>query len=470
MRSPLKRLSFQMRLLLSIILVVILATVAGYLFIDHSVKRAFSDFTVRNFSRQDQLVLGMIDLYYREAGTLDGFAEHLSRRDLAVSVLLVDPDRRVTYSPEERLVGMRLSESQVSEGLPLVLPSGETWTVLPYRFTPGRGEIETTFLQTTRRSLWLAGLSAGLAGVLLAFLLLRQLMTPLKRLADAAHRIAEGDLTKRVEVASSDEIGYLGQSFNDMASSLEAAEEAKKRMIADVSHELRTPLTAVRSALEALRDGLIEPTQETFANLHNRLVLFTRLVNDLHQLALADSGRLSIHRSPCHLSAIVEGIVDTIGAQLEDAGLSLDEQIDPRLPVLDVDGQRIEQIMLNLLANAIRHTPDGGRISISAATAENREVVVSVCDSGPGLAPSDVAHVFDRFYQADDARTRTPLEAPAKSPEATAGAGLGLSIAKALVEAHGGRIWVENASGGGACFRFALPIDAASTASIPRVG
>jgi len=458
MRSPLKRLSFQMRLLLSIILVVILATVAGYLFIDQSVKRAFSDFTVRNFSRQDQLILGMIDLYYREAGTLDGFAEHLARRDLAVSVLLVDPDRHVTYSPEERLVGVRLSESQVGEGLPLMLPSGETWTVVPYRFTPGREEIETTFLQTTRRSLWLAGLSAGLAGVLLAFLLLRQLMTPLKRLDDAAHRISEGDLSKRVEVTSSDEIGNLGQSFNDMASSLEAAEKAKKRMIADISHELRTPLTAVRSALEALRDGLIEPTQETFANLHNRLVLFTRLVNDLHQLALADSGRLSIHRSPCHLSAIVEGIVDTIGAQLEDEGLSLDERIDSRLPVLNVDAQRIEQVMLNLLANAIRHTPDGGTLSISATTAENREVVVSVCDSGPGLAPSDAIHVFDRFYQADDARARRP-------PEATTGGGLGLSIAKALVEAHGGRIWVENASGGGACFRFALPIDTASPAS-----
>ena len=208
-------------------------------------------------------------------------------------------------------------------------------------------------------------------------------------------------------------------------------------------HELRTPLTAVRTALEGLRDGLIEPTSEALASLHDKILLTTRLVQDLHQLALSDAGRLSIHRTPISLPAIVESIVETIGVQLEDAGVALQQEFDELPPVL-VDAQRIEQVLLNLIANAIRHTPAGGSILIEVRAAGS-DVQVDVCDSGPGLSDGALDHVFDRFYRDDSARA------------GDAGAGLGLSIAKALVEAHGGRIWAENAPAGGACFRFTLP-------------
>ncbi|MEN6369271.1 MAG: ATP-binding protein [Thermotogota bacterium] len=237
-----------------------------------------------------------------------------------------------------------------------------------------------------------------------------------------------------------------------MAASLEAAERAKQQMIADISHELRTPLSAVRSALEGLRDGLIEPSQATFTSLHNRLLLFTRLVNDLHQLTLADAGQLSIEKRPTPIGAVLEGIIDTVGAEVEDAGIALEEDLDPQLPTLDLDPHRIEQVFLNILSNAIRHTPSGGTIRLAARKERDDGVVVSVCDTGPGIRPEDLERVFERFYRADASRS---------SDEG--GAGLGLSIAKVLVEAHEGRIWAENAPQGGACFCVALPIRGVTT-------
>ncbi|MGB2983268.1 MAG: ATP-binding protein [Candidatus Bipolaricaulia bacterium] len=454
MTFPGKRLSIQTKLFVSIVVVIVLSSVIAYLFINYSVREAFSTFTVRSFTMQDRVLLQVIVAYYNRTGSFDGLVDFLEQSDVRIPLLLVDPGGEVVFPGEEEQPDHRLSEEDLERGQAIVLPSGETWTLVPYRVNPERAELESVFLRRIRRSLWLAGLVAGAAGLLISFLLLRQVTRPLKRLDAATRRIAEGNLRERVQVASSDEIGHLARSFNEMAGSLEDSERAKKRMIADIAHELRTPITAVRSALEGLRDGLIEPSEETFTALHNRILLLTRLVGDLHQLALADAGRLSIQRSPSSLTSIVEGIVEAIGAQAEDAGLRLHSSIEPSLPTLDVDAHRIEQVLLNLLANAIRHTPEGGEIRISADRLEG-EVRVSICDTGPGLAPTDLPRVFDRFYRADTARTR-PGDVASSDEEARAG--LGLPIAKALVEAHGGRIWAENAEIGGACFRFTIPV------------
>jgi len=247
-------------------------------------------------------------------------------------------------------------------------------------------------------------------------------------------------------MASSDEIGRLAQSFDRMAESLDRSERSKRQMIADVSHELRTPLAAVRSALEGLRDGLVEATPETLAALHDKILLTTRLVRDLHQLTLADSGRLSIHPAPCSIDEILDPIAETIGVQMEDAGIRLEQRMDEGLPKVLADRQRIEQVLLNLLSNAMRHTPAGGTITVSAEVLPG-EIEITVCDDGSGLSDADLEHAFDRFYRADEART------------SDAGAGLGLPIAKAIVEAHGGAIRAENVPEGGACFRFTLPIE-----------
>jgi signal transduction histidine kinase len=445
MRHSLRRLSFQTKLLASFFIVILLATAAGYLFINQSVNRAFSDFTVRSFTLQDQVLVSLIVQYYNRTGTLDGLVDFLERGPREIPILLVDPDRKVVFAPEEQFVGRRLGESQLEGGQPILLASGEIWTVVPYRSLVGRNVLEQGFLRATRAALWLAAFAAGAAALILALFLVRQTTNPLRQLEAATQRIAKGDFDEKVEIRSSDEIGRLAEAFNEMARSLKLSEEAKRRMIADISHELRTPLAAVRSALEGLRDGLFEPSSATFASLHDRVLLLTRLVGDLHQLALADAGQLSIERQATRLDAIVNGIVETVGFQIEDSGLTLETAIDPAIPALLIDANRIEQVLLNLLANAIRHTPEGGRIELRADRTSESEVTLSVCDTGSGLAPEDVERVFERFYCADPAREGV-------------GAGLGLAIAKALVEAHGGRVWAENRPLGGACFKIVLPI------------
>jgi two-component system sensor histidine kinase BaeS len=440
------RMSFQAKLLVAFVLIVLLTSLAGYLFINQSVKRAFSEFTVTTYTPQERAVLQLVRALYEQTGSLDAVIAFLERGRREVPVLLVDSDRTVVYAPDPRIVGRRLSTDQLEEGVTIDLADGEVWTVIPSRIVLGQAILEEGFLRTTRRSLWLAGLVAMAVAILLSVLLLRQVTRPLRRLDAATRRIARGEFDERVGISTSDEIGRLARSFNEMAESLDRAERTKKRMIADVSHELRTPLAAVRSVLEGLRDGLIEPTPETLASLHDKILLTTRLVHDLHELTLADAGRLSIRPAPHRIDAIVDTIVETIGVQLEDSSLRLDRRIDDGLPPVVVDRQRIEQVFLNLLANAIRHTPEGGTISISAA--EHRGgVLTSICDTGPGLTETDLAHVFDRFYRADDART------------SDGGAGLGLSIAKALVDAQGGSIWAENRPSGGACFHVLLPTE-----------
>jgi signal transduction histidine kinase len=445
MKHSLRRLSFQTKLLASFFIVILLATAAGYLFINQSVNRAFSDFAGRSFTLQDQIVVGLIVQYYNRTGSLDGLVDFLERGPGEIPILLVDPDRKVVFAPAEQFIGRKLSENQLEGGQSILLASGEIWTVVPYRALVGRNALEQGFLRATRAALWFAAFAASAAALILALFLVRQTTNPLRQLEAATQRIAQGNFDEKVEIRSSDEIGRLAEAFNEMARSLKLSEEAKRRMIADISHELRTPLAAVRSALEGLRDGLFEPSSATFASLHDRVLLLTRLVGDLHQLALADAGQLSIERRATRLDAIVEGIVETVGFQIEDSGITLETAIEPAIPALLVDANRIEQVLLNLLANAIRHTPEGGRIELRADRTSKSEVTLTVCDTGSGLAPKDVERVFERFYCADPAREG-------------AGAGLGLAIAKALVEAHGGRIWAENRPQGGACFKIVLPI------------
>jgi len=442
----LRRMSFQSKLLVSFALIVLLTSLVGYLFINYSVGEAFSTFTVRSFTMQDRVLSGIIVGTYNRTGSFDAVIDSLEETEVNVPLLLVDPEGNVAYPRDWEATGHRLTEAEIAQGQAIRLPSGERWALVPYRVDPEQAEIERVFFRRIRRSLWLAGLAAAAIAVLLSIFLIRQVTDPLRRLDVAAQRIARGEFGERVDMASSDEIGRLAQSFDRMAESLDRSERSKRQMIADVSHELRTPLAAVRSALEGLRDGLVEATPETLAALHDKILLTTRLVRDLHQLTLADSGRLSIHPAPCSIDEIIAPIAETIGVQMEDAGIRLEQRMDEGLPKVLADRQRIEQVLLNLLSNAMRHTPAGGTITVSAEVLPG-EIEITVCDDGSGLSDADLEHAFDRFYRADEART------------SDAGAGLGLPIAKAIVEAHGGAIRAENVPEGGACFRFTLPIE-----------
>jgi signal transduction histidine kinase len=300
------------------------------------------------------------------------------------------------------------------------------------------------FLASVNRTLLLIAVVAGLGAVLLILGLSRRILAPVEALTAAVQRMEAGDLSQRVEVTSQDEIGELAQAFNAMADGLARLEELRRNMVTDVAHELRTPLSNIRGYLEALQDGVVEPERHIVDSLHGEAMLLNRLVDDLQELFLAEAGHLKLERQPVALADIVDRAVEAVRPRAEAEEIRL--QVDlPEDLLVGVDPQRIGQVLRNLLENALLHTLPGGEIAVAART-EGQWVEVSVRDTGSGIAAEDLPYVFERFYRADKSRSR-----------ATGGAGLGLAIARQLVEAHGGRIWVESTQGEGTTFTFALP-------------
>jgi signal transduction histidine kinase len=315
------------------------------------------------------------------------------------------------------------------------------------------GPTEQDFLDRLRWSIILAGGVGALAAGLTAFLAGRYITRRLRALAEGASAIAAGDLSRRVADSSDDELGELAAAFNHMADSLASQEEARQRLVADIAHELRTPLAVLQAEIEALQDGVTQATPERLGSLHDEIDLLARLVDDLRTLSLADSGQLSLQRREHDLAGVAERAIAAVAAQAQEKGVRLELAAEASLPPVTVDGDRIAQVLRNLLSNALRHTEAGGHVTV-AARAEARRFVVEVADTGAGIPPEDLPHVFDRFYRADPSRSR-----------ATGGSGLGLAIARQLVRAHGGEISVRSARGQGTIFSFWLPLSAAPTAA-----
>lgn len=281
--------------------------------------------------------------------------------------------------------------------------------------------------------------------MLLGLALTRSLVKPLRMVRDAARRIGAGELTYRVPITSRDEIGDLARQFNEMAEALERDERLRRQMMADIAHELRTPLSVIRGQVEALQDGVFELSPENLKPIHDQTLLLGRLVEDLRDLALAEAGRLPLERTEVSLERLIRRIVEAFQPRAQEKGLALSVELPEALPPVQADAQRLEQVLENLLSNALRYTPAGGTVNVRAWE-EPQWVVFTVEDTGTGIAAEDLPHIFERFYRADKARSR-----------ADGGTGLGLSIAKQLVEAHGGRISAESAPGKGTRFTVRLP-------------
>jgi len=446
MTGFLRRLSLQTKLVLSFAVVIVVAVVLGYVLINRSIDHAFGNFVTRTFAKEEGSIRELLVEYYQRVGRWEGLNDVPRPDGTLRPLLLADAEGRIVVSPDPRGLGTRASEADLEAGIRVVVDGETVGVVLPPRGRSLWSSQERGFLTTVRRALWIAGIVAIAIGLLLAFGVLRQVTGPLRRVIAATREVARGRLDRRVPESSSDELGDLARSFNEMAESLQDAERTKRRMIADISHELRTPMTALQTGLENLQDGVLETTPERLSVLHRRVLLTSRLVDDLQQLALADAGALSVHRRPTDLRALVAEILGIVGVQAEDAGIRLSSQLPSDLPAVDADPQRIEQVILNLLSNALRHTLDGGEIRIGGRRIDDRTVEVSVRNSGEPFSEAALTHVFDRFYRADESRSH-----------GTGGSGLGLAIAKALVEAHGGEIRAENPPEGGVCIWFTLP-------------
>jgi signal transduction histidine kinase len=301
------------------------------------------------------------------------------------------------------------------------------------------------FRDSIFQTLLISTFTASIVAVLIAILVSNRITAPLRRLVAGSHRIAAGDFGTRVVAAERDEIGELAETFNAMAAALEDAESRRVRLIGDVAHELRTPLTTLRGNLEGLLDGVVTPEPELWARLHGETVRLGRLVDDLQELSRVESGQLTLEIRPVAPARVIDAALARLLPQYAEKGVDLRAESSDELSMA-ADETRMVQVLTNLLSNALRYTPTGGLVTISARR-EGESVVTEVRDTGVGIPAEHLPHIFDRFYRVDRARSR-----------ALGGSGIGLTIARALVEAQGGRIWADSpGSDKGSTFSVALP-------------
>jgi signal transduction histidine kinase len=307
-------------------------------------------------------------------------------------------------------------------------------------------ETVDVFRAAIAQALVLATLVATLAALTVSVFVSRRITTPITRMAALSRRFAHGDFRARVPVVEDDEIGALAASFNAMADALDAAEQRRAHLIGDVAHEMRTPLTTVRGNLEGILDGVIEPTPELLAQLYDETGRLSRLIDDLQELSRVESGGLMLQLDSIAPAALIDSAVGRMRASFAAKDVALDITLPSDLPNVRADEARTLQVLTNLLSNALRHTPAGGQVIIRAAS-DGEVVEIAVQDTGIGIAPEHLPHIFERFYRADAARSR-----------ALGGSGIGLTITRGLVEAMGGTIRADSAGvGHGTTVAFTLP-------------
>ena len=314
----------------------------------------------------------------------------------------------------------------------------------------GQGQAQYgNFRAALFESLGYATIAATVMAVLVGFVFSRRIISPLLDMMKASRRISDGHYDERVQAKGDDELAQLASDFNHMAEKLEQTESMRRRLIGDVSHELRTPLTAIKGSMEGLIDGVLPSTNETYEQIHQEAARLGRLVDDLQELSRVEARAYQLDIRPLEVSALVQTVAKRLQRPFDEKRITLNLDLPAHPVQILADEDRIIQVLTNLTANAMQYTPSSGSVTIKAR-AEDEMIHFSVQDTGVGIPAEHLEHIFDRFYRVDKSRSR----------QAGGGSGIGLTIAKHFVEAHGGRIWVESAGEGmGSVFHFTVPIE-----------
>ncbi|QRN82884.1 HAMP domain-containing protein [Chloroflexota bacterium] len=362
--------------------------------------------------------------------------------------VVTDPAGTVVLSPDEIEVGTQVTENMLSQSIVLEVDGEVVGYLIP---DGGIADLPDDFDEllierVNNASLLAAGISGGIA-IVLALILSSLILRPVHGLTKAANQMAEGDLSQRVKVRGGGELASLGKSFNKMAVSLEDAEDRRQSMTADIAHELRNPLAIQRAHLEALQDGVYPLTLENLALIGAQNHQLTRLVNDLRTLALVDAGELSLNMRNVDLNAMCKDLAARFQPQADGKKVGIESVCPSGLMIALGDRERLQQILDNLMQNAMRYTPEGGMIEISLQR-QGHSAIFAVHNNGPSIPNDVLEHLFERFYRGDKARDR-----------ASGGTGLGLAIARKLAEAHGGSLIGENHPAGGVVFKLVLPLN-----------
>ena len=438
-----------------ILLAVIMVTAAGAILarVDDEPER----FTRRFLEQPDGLV-SLLAHYYQTHQSWAGVEPMIigaqSTYFRSDTFFLADEQQGIIASVQPDLVGRSITQINPK----LVLPVEADSRLIGYfglaPSPPGQpGDNRSSpFVRFLVEQLWLIATIGGVGGIIFGVIMSKTLTAPLSNLATAARSIGAHQLNWRVEEKGTDEIIEVARAFNEMAADLEQAEQLRRNLLADVAHELRNPLAILQGNLRAILDEVYPCNNTEMVRLYEHTRFLSRLVNDLHELAQAEARQLPLNRAETNLVELVNVTVDTFRPAAEAKGVILHTELPAGLPPLEVDAARITQVLQNLLANALRHTPDDGTITIRVQS--KPEVMrLDISDTGEGIPPEHLAHIFDRFYRTDPARSRD-----------RGGAGLGLAISRALVEAHGGQIGVTSPgiSGQGTTFTIQLPWDSQS--------
>jgi two-component system, OmpR family, sensor histidine kinase BaeS len=422
-------------------------------------REAFDRFIL---SREQQILVENLRLYYQTYGSWEGLTERMvttqgmlarpaiERRDSSRDwshFMLIGPDQSVIISSQSEQVGQVISTRELERAI--VLKDGEVivgWLVLapfPREWIPSSPE--GIFLANINRAARLSSMVAVGLALILGSLLAYTFTRTLRELTEATVEIAGGKLGRQVKVHSQDELGNLAQSFNKMSADLARATQVRRQMTADIAHELRSPLSVISGYAEALSDRKLPGTPEIYSILYQETQNLNRQVNDLRILSLADAGELLLARQPLSPNTLLERIVARHSLAAQEKGISFNVQAAPDLPDISADPERLSQVMDNLIGNAFRFTPEGGEIVLHA-DANQDTVRIQVRDNGSGITAEELPYIFDRFYRGDKAR------------QPGSESGLGLAIAKSIVEAHGGSIEADSVAGQGSVFSVYMPI------------
>ena len=425
--------------------------------------REFQQYISRgNMMYTQSLVDSLGDLYTGEQGW-NNIQETLQSLPLSTSerILITDSSGVIIADTDREWLGEESAEANLNDGTPITV-SGQTVGRL-YLLTSGTGmgrghgggripqmtpmviTREEDFLERVNDSLWKVGLIAMAVALVIALILTRQITRPVRTLISGARHLTKGELSYRVTVKSRDEIGELADSFNIMASSLEKGELSRRQLTADIAHELRTPLTVIEGTVDGIIDGVFQPDNERMCSLKEQTALLTHLISDLRDISLAESGQLKLTLAVMDMVELVQRVLSNyeINAREKNIRIKLEEEL--QISEIRADAVRMEQVISNLIVNAIRYTPSGGSISVTIKN-DDGGIAISVADTGEGIAQEDLPYVFERFYRSGSSRSRKD-----------GGTGLGLAIVKQMVEAHGGKVWVESKKGTGSIFSILFP-------------
>jgi signal transduction histidine kinase len=459
--------NLQFRLMLAFILVIIVTVGTASFFVSRSTwdeVRRYEEYVDSVHAARIQFIVSRYFFANRSWSGIQPVVEQLGTME-EKRIVLTDTAGTVVADSQKDLVGKTYSSN--SDGIPLYLPviistqpyfppPGDMSAPRPenlfgvlYISPQGPPSVLTIYLSNAvnRFLLW-GGLISIAIALLVTFIFSRHILAPIQALTATARRLGQGDFSQRVNIKGGGEVGALAHTFNLMATDLERTEQLRRSMVADVAHELRTPLSNISGYLEAIRDGVVKPDSSTISSLCEETSLLARLVDDLQELALADAGELKLVRQPEDVGQMINQSVTAIQTKTREKELEVIVDIADDLPPAAVDYHRVSQVLRNLLENAITHTPREGSITVSAVREDNF-IRVTVSDTGEGIPAQDLPNMFERFYRVDKARTRS-----------RGGHGLGLTIAKRLIEAHGGKISVQSEVGRGSKFSFTIPVSA----------